>query len=322
MPLFIRKPLEGLLPLMPLPLRDDQEIDFDGIRRNVALLADAGIQGFIVFGSMGQMQNVSEAEFDHVCDVAVSEGHARGLAVVVGCTSVSGREAIRRARHADDSGADGAMMAVPYGLTLTPDWVVAFYEEVASAVSGDLSIMVYNYPPLTGVNITPQMWSEHLLQIPSIRAIKESNTMLAHLDEVLLTIANKVNVFAGNDPAIWHASMLGAVGSTGIFCWAGLRTARRFVDMCRAGQQRDPWTMRAFRALQRASAAMRLADAPLISYEHGYLNAVVELGGGHAGAPRHPYRALPTGALARFLKAHDELRQLESELEPVAAGIA
>src|SRR3970040_1281509 len=104
MPEFARKPLVGLFPLIPLSLDVDEEIDFDGIRRSIALVAGSGAPGCIVFGSMGQMTSVSEREFDAVCDVAVEAGHEGGIAVVVGGTPSHQREAVRGAGDAKKRG--------------------------------------------------------------------------------------------------------------------------------------------------------------------------------------------------------------------------
>ena len=314
MPEFVRKPLEGLFPLIPLSLGEDQEIDPDGIRLSIDLVAAAGAPGCIVFGSMGQMTSVSEREFDAVCELAVEAGHRAGLAVVVGSTASYQREAIRRARAAERAGADGSMLAAPYALPVTAEWALRFFAEVAESLDGEMALMLYNYSPLTGMNLTAQMW-ESLLDIPNIKAIKESNTFLPHFDEILLTIADRINVFAGNDPAFFHASTLGAAGATGIFSWAGLRAGTRFVDECRRGNHDDPWVRRAFAALQHFSAAIRTPDMPsFVSHEHGYLNAIAGLSGARTGAPRKPYGPLPEAAMGRLAAAAAPLRALEAEL--------
>jgi dihydrodipicolinate synthase/N-acetylneuraminate lyase len=174
--------------------------------------------------------------------------------------------------------------------------------------------MLYNYSPLNGVNVTPRMW-ERLLDVENIKAIKESNTALPHFDEVLLTIADRVNVFSGNDPAFYHASTLGAQGATGIFSWAGLKTGTRFIEECRQGNQSDPWVRKAFMALQHLSAAIRRPDMPsMLSHEHGYLNAISELGGASPGSPRKPYRRIPEDAVLAVKAAAEELQALEAEL--------
>ncbi len=314
MPDFVRKPLEGLLPLIPLSLDGNEEIDLDGVRHSVGLVAASGAPGCIVFGSMGQMTNVSPREFDAVCETAVAAGHEGGLAVVVGSTATYQQEAIRRARFAEATGADGSMLAAPYALPVTPEWAVSFFTAVAGSLDGDMALMLYNYSPLNAVNISVSMW-EQLLEAPNIKAIKESNMALPHLDQVLLTIGDRVNVFTGNDPAFFHASRLGAVGATGIFCWAGMRTATRFIDECRKGNHADPWVRRAYEALQRLSASIRQPDMPLmLSYEYGYLKAISELGGARPGLPRKPYGPLPAAATERVRAAAATLVEMEADL--------
>ena len=314
MPEFIRKPLEGLFPLIPLSLHEDQEIDFEGVRRSIELVAASGAPGCIVFGSMGQMTSVTEKEFDAVCEMAVATGHAAGIAVVVGSTASYQREAIRRARVAERAGADGSMLAAPYALPVTSEWALRFFTEVAGSLDGEMALMLYNYSPLTGMNLTAQMW-ETLLDIPNIKAIKESNTLLPHFDEILITIADRINVFAGNDPAFFHASTLGAAGATGIFSWAALRAGTRFVDECRRGNHDDPWVRSVFAALQHFSAAIRRPDMPsMLSYEHGYLNAIAGLGGARTGVPRKPYGPLPDATMVELKAAAAALQDLEADL--------
>lgn len=314
MPEFTRRPLEGLFPLVPLSLDADEEIDLDGIRHSIRLLAAGGVPGCIVFGSMGQMTNVNEPEFNAVCDTAVEAAHEAGIAVVVGSTAAYQREAIRRARYAEQAGADGSMLAAPYALPVTPPWAMDFFVEVAESLDGDMALMLYNYGPLNGINITAEMW-ERLLEIDNIKSIKESNMALPHMDQVLLTITDRVNVFSGNDPGFFHSSMLGAVGATGIFSWAGLKTGNRFINECRQGNHNDPWVRSAFQALQGLSASIRRPDMPsMLSHEHGYLNAISSLGGARAGAPRKPYRPIPENAMAEVRKAAAAVQALEAQL--------
>ncbi len=313
MPDFVRTPLEGLLPLIPLSLDADEQIDLDGVRHSVGLVGASGAPGCIVFGSMGQMTNVSPREFDAVCETAVEAGHEAGIAVVVGSTATYQQEAIRRARYAEAAGADGSMLAAPYALPLTPEWAMNFFVDVAESLEGDMALMLYNYSPLNGVNISVSMW-ERLLEAPNIKAIKESNMALPHFDQVLLTIGDRVNVFTGNDPAFFHGSRLGAVGSTGIFCWAGMRTATRFIDECRKGNHADPWVRRAYEALQQLSASIRMPDMPLmLSYEYAYLKVIAELGGARPGLPRKPYGPLPEAAAERVRVAATALVEMEAE---------
>ncbi|HEX2154194.1 MAG TPA: dihydrodipicolinate synthase family protein [Acidimicrobiia bacterium] len=314
MPDFVRRPLEGLFPLIPLTLDRDDEIDLEEMRRAIKTVAGAAAPGCIVFGSMGQMTSVSEREFDAVCEAAVAAGSEAGIAVVVGSTASYQRESVRRARVAERAGADGSMLAAPYALPLPPEAVTDFFIEVAESLDGDMALMLYNYSPLNAVNVTADMWAR-LVEVDNIKAIKESNMALPHFDQVLLTVGDRINVFTGNDPAYFHGSILGAAGATGIFSWAGLRTGTRFIDECRRGNHDDPWVRQAFEALQGLSASIRRPGMPLmLSYEHGYLNALSGLGGVDAGTPRKPYRPLPQEAMAALREAARPLMEMEAEL--------
>lgn len=315
MPQFIRKPLKGLFPLLPLSIDSAGEIDEEAISHNIGILGASGVPGMIVFGSMGQMTNVSEKEFDRVTEITVSEGHKHDLAVVIGSTAPYQREAVRRARVAESAGADGSMLAAPFVLPLTRRQALNFFREVADSLDGEMALMLYNYSPLNGLNITPDMW-ERLLDEPNIKAIKESNFALPHFDQVLLDIADRVNVFTGNDPAFYHGSVMGALGATGIFCWGGLRTTNRFVDECIKGKQSDPWVRSVFEALQACSASIRTPDMPrMLTFEHGYLNAIVENAGGRTGSPRKPYGKLPSQAVERIRAATTVLQKIEASAE-------
>ena len=78
---FKRKALQGVFPLMPLPIKTNDEIDYDAIEWNIDWLEQRGVPGFIKFGCMGAFNAVNEAEFDKVCDVCVraARGKRRGL---------------------------------------------------------------------------------------------------------------------------------------------------------------------------------------------------------------------------------------------------
>lgn len=297
MPEFKRKPLEGIFCLMPLCLKDNQEIDYDAIAWNVDWLSEKGIHGFIQFGCMGQMYAVSESEFNEACDVAVRAAAKSDIAAVVSSTCTNTQEAVRRATYAENAGADGSMLALPYAFPTTRDWAIEFYQTVDRSLNGELAILLYNYPPLTGFNVTPGMWKEDLLKIKSIKAVKDSDMSIAHHDETLIAIGDKVNWFSCYDAPFWHDSMVGANGIVGIMSWVAPRVFVKWYEECRAGHQMDPWTLDVWKLTTNIFGAMMGPDMPpMLSYEGAYLNALVEIGGAKSGPPRKPYAALPASA--------------------------
>ncbi len=315
MPEFKRKPLEGIFCLMPLCLKENQDIDYDAIAWNVEWLKKRGIHGFIQFGCMGQMYAISEVEFNKVCDVAVNAAKQNNIVAVVSSTSTNTKEAVRRAVYAENAGADGSMLALPYAFPVTTEWAVEFYQTIDKALKGELSILLYNYPPLTGFNLTPTIWKEHLLKIKSIRAIKDSNMSIPHHDENIIAIADKINWFSCYDAPFWHDSMLGAKGIIGILSWVAPSVLLRWYEECRKGNWMESRTINVWKLATNIFGAMMGPSMPLmLSYEGSYLNALVEIGGAKAGPPRKPYGLLPKAAYQALKDLAKPLLDMEKKI--------
>lgn len=311
---FPRRPIEGIVALNPLPLDEAGEIDTAGIRSNVAWLADRGVHGFVQFASMGQMYAPSEAEFERVTDVAVEAAAANDVTCVVGAMGQTQREVVRRATYAEATGADGVMVALPYAFPVTVPWAVDFFEAVDSQVE-DVAIMVYNYPPLTDVNITPEVWRDSLLDLDNVLAIKESNFSVLHRDEVLFAVREELNFISPGDTLFWHDSMLDAEGFIGILTWVAPELFVEYYRQCQRGNHKDPWTLEVKRHLSNATGALAsLPETPMLPHEAGLLNALAEIGGGTAGPPREPYQPLTADAREALETAVQPLVEMDEEL--------
>jgi len=212
-PIFKRKEIKGITPLLPFSQTKNFEVDYEAIRECIRFLKDNKIHGFVAFGCMGQHFAPSEAEFNKVTDVCVDEANGE-ICSIIGSSAHNTDEAIRRLKYAEDAGADGSMLAPPYALTINREQCALHYQLCNDAIKGDIAIMAYNFPPLArGFNMTEKyMWEDHLLKMENIKALKESTS---NNDRLLFQIADKVNVLAGNEPAFWRISMLGGVGTIG-----------------------------------------------------------------------------------------------------------
>ncbi|MWG33427.1 dihydrodipicolinate synthase family protein [Halomarina oriensis] len=309
---FERKPLEGIHALSPLCLDENYDIDHDGIRSNVEWLEDQGVHSVIQFATMGQSMAPSEAEFDAVTDTVVDA--ADDIACVVGASAQNQQEAIRRATYAEAAGADGTMIELPYMIPLQQEWVGDFYRDVDDALNGDIGVIVYNYPPATGVDITPETWREELVDIPSVKAVKDSNYSTPHYDRIL-GLSDRINVISSYDCPFWHDSQLGGKGFIGILTWAAPQTMLRFYRECRDGNHHDDWTMRVNRTLAQVwGDVSSLPGRPIVSNSPAILHALAEVSGRPAGEVRPPYRRLDDEAQTALVEAVEPLREIERDL--------
>lgn len=304
---FIRKPLEGIFPLTPFALRPGtQDVDYDAIKNNIRLLKEKELPGFIAFGCMGQHHAPSEEEFNKVVDVSINAATGDQVCVI-GTTAPNTKEAIRRTQYAEDAGADGCMLALPYCFPVAPHQAIEHYRLVNDAIRGDLAIMVYNIPSVSRFNITANAWLD-LLKLENIKALKESNGDLMHRISVLQTIAGKVNVFSGTEAWFWFDSMLGAKGIVAQPSWAAPKAMLKFYAECMQGNWFESWTLK---VLKKLLSVFKLGvTVPMATYEHGILNAMVEIGGGKTGPVRQPYESIPESDVVSLKKQLQELAAL------------
>jgi 4-hydroxy-tetrahydrodipicolinate synthase len=308
---FHRKPLEGVFPLMPLPIKGNEEIDYDALEWNIDWLAQRGIPGFIKFGCMGAFNAVSEQEFRKVTDVCVKAAGEKELACVISCTQLNTLEVVRRLKYAEDAGADGGMVALPFAFQMLDPWTVEFWKTLDSSIRGDMALMVYNTVALArGYSISASLWEKDLLELKNIKALKDSDMRINNHDLTLLKVADKINWFSCGDSYFWHDAMWGAKGIVAQLAWVAPKATIKFYNACRKGNYFDPWVIDFQKALVIGFGAMSLAQdgmPPMNPYEHGYLNALAEIGGAKAGTPRKPYGSL----------SNEVRRKFENELQPL-----
>lgn len=303
-----RKELKGVFALVPLVIKEKQEIDYEGFSENIRFLASAKIHGFIALGCMGQCHAINDTEFERVVDAGVDVSNQ--IASVFGTTNPSTRECIRRAKYAEDAGADGVMIAPPYSLPLTYDECFDHYRIVNNSLD-DLQVMVYNYPYLArGLDMNYQFWKERLLTLNRIKALKEST--LSH-DKLILTIKDRINVFSGSENNFFHDSIIGAKGTVSEFALVAPRLVLEFYEACLRGEQRTERVLQIYEGILDCFYAVPggLEGGSFSTYEIGYLNATAEIGGHKSGPPRQPYQILPRDIRNRLETAIQHLKEME-----------
>lgn len=175
--------------------------------------------------------------------------------------------------------------------------------------------MVYNYPPLTGVNVSAAVWRDTLLDVESVRAVKDSNFSLPHHNEVLLATRDRLSYVSPGDAFFWHDSALGAEEFIGILYWVAPTVFRAFYEACVDGRQLDPWVLEVYEKTSSAlGTMMSLPDTPLLPHEPAVLNALAEIGGQYGGPPRAPYEPLSDEAYDALADAVRPLAEMEGEL--------
>jgi len=299
-----RKLLKGVFPLMPFVVNANQELDLDGLKSNIRNYEEAGFDGYVAFGCMGEFYAPSDEEFKKVVDTAVDA--TKKIACVFGTTFHNTAECINRTKYVEDAGGDGVMVGPPYLVPCTPEAALEHYRQVNDAT--DVQVMVYNNPGSFHFNMTPEFWDK-LMELDGIMAVKESNGEVLHRTRVVGRIARRINVFSGGENWLLADTL---VGGNSIVSVAGPGTPKGTLAFYKACMRRDleravPFHIK-FTELFRGITAQN---------EVAWLKACAELGGLKAGPPRAPYS--PLSADVRETVAA-ELRELTSMAQQETAA--
>jgi dihydrodipicolinate synthase/N-acetylneuraminate lyase len=274
------KPLRGVFPLMPFVLDEEQNLDVEGLKENIRIYEQAGVQGFVAFGCMGECYASSYEEFQRVVDTAMES--RRSIAAVFGVTYHNTRECVRRAQYAERQGADGIMVGPPYLIPCTDEAVVTHFREINDSLER-IQVMAYNNPFSFRVHMTRSTW-DRLMTLERIKALKESADDAMQRAHVISHISSRINVFSGTENWFLPDSLVGATGIIGVVAPGALRASLRFYEAC---MNRD-----LERAIPMHIEYNDLVTSCTVQNEVGWFKACAELGGVKAGRPRDPYAPL------------------------------
>jgi dihydrodipicolinate synthase/N-acetylneuraminate lyase len=205
----------GVFPAVTTKFTNDDRLDHAEMERCFALLMDAGCDGLIVAGSLGEGPMLSHDEKLEVLKIA--QAVAKGKPVLLTINEAATREGAALAKLAAKANADGLML-VPSPIYHTdPEETVTTLKAVAAA--GDLPVMIYSNRMAYRVDVTSAILTE-LASDKHFVAIKESSDDIRRTTDIINDFGTHYDLFTGVDNLAFEALTAGAIG------WvAGLVTA-------------------------------------------------------------------------------------------------
>lgn len=201
-------PWTGVYPAVTTKFTSKGDLDLETFIKCVRAQVDAGVEGIIIGGSLGESSTITHDERIEMLTATLQEfGHL--IPVLVNVAEGSTRQAIALAQHAEAHGAHGLMILPPMMYKPTDSEVVEFFEDVSRHVG--LPIMVYNNPVDYKVEVTADMF-EKLLKHETIQAVKESTRDLSNVTRLINRFGDRLKILTGVDTLAVEALMMGAHG--------------------------------------------------------------------------------------------------------------
>jgi len=163
----------GSIPALITPFNKG-EVDYDSFQKIIEWSIEQGSHGFVPCGTTGESPTLSHDEHKNVVDVCIKIVDKR-VPVIAGTGSNNTIEAIEFTKHAEESGADGALIVTPYYNKPTQEGLYLHYKKIAE--STNLPIIIYNIPGRSIVDMSIETMVE-LSKIKNIIGVKDATNDL------------------------------------------------------------------------------------------------------------------------------------------------
>jgi 4-hydroxy-tetrahydrodipicolinate synthase len=191
-----------------------------------------GTDGIVPCGTTGESATLTHDEHNQVIRLTI-EAVRRRVPVIAGTGSNATAEAIALTKHAQEAGADGALLITPYYNKPTQEGLFRHYKAIAEAV--ELPLVLYNIPGRTSVNMLPATVAR-LASIKNIVAIKEGSASLQQVSEIVQACGERITVLSGDGPLTLPMMAIGAKGVITVTANIVPRDMAAMVDAFTAGK--------------------------------------------------------------------------------------
>ncbi|MBS1508246.1 MAG: dihydrodipicolinate synthase family protein [Bacteroidetes bacterium] len=206
---------KGVFPALTTKFTSDDKLDFPLFEKNLKAQLDAGVDGIILGGTLGEASVLSNDEKFALVKFAAEKTNGK-VPVVMNIAEGSTREAVKLADEAQKHGAKGLMMLPPMRYKSDHRETVAYYKAVAN--STDLPIMVYNNPVDYKIEVTLDMFAE-LAENKNIQAVKESTRDISNVTRMINRFGDRFKILCGVDTLAMEELLMGADGwVAGLVC--------------------------------------------------------------------------------------------------------
>jgi 4-hydroxy-tetrahydrodipicolinate synthase len=158
----------GIWCAITTPFTSDLELDEAGLRHNMKRIADLKIQGVFCTGVMGEFWSLTKEERKRAVEIVVEEAHRRGVKVIAHTAHHSAHETVELTRHAEEVGADFAILMNPYYPPQREQTIYEWFQFIASRVNIGIWMFDAYY---AGYGLSPELIAR-IADIENICGIK------------------------------------------------------------------------------------------------------------------------------------------------------
>ncbi|RMF30565.1 MAG: dihydrodipicolinate synthase family protein [Bacteroidetes bacterium] len=270
---------KGVYPALTTKFTEALTLDIPLFLKNLQAQVEAGVDGVIIGGSLGEASTLKHEEKLELLRAA-KEAFGTRIPILVNVAERATADAVRVVQDAQEHGADGLMVLPPMQYKATDAEVVAWFRSIAEAT--DLPIMVYNNPVDYKIEVTVPMF-EQLLKLDNIQAVKESTRDVSNVTRLRNAFGERLRILCGVDTLALEELLLGADGwVAGLVC-AFPRETVAIYRLAQAGRIQE-----ALEIYRWFMPILELDISPQLVQNIKLAETLVGLGSEHVRPPRLP----------------------------------
>lgn len=274
------------MPALITPFGQRGEVDLKAHTRNLRVLAEAGIEGYLIGGSNGEGPYLEAGERGRL----IRAGRRRKAHFMAGIAAESTRVALAQLDEVTEAGADSVLVLTPTTVARNRDEaILRFYRTIADRST--IPVFVYSVPPVTAYSLPIELvW--RLSRHDNIVGMKDSSGDVVRLQSILDAAPSGFIVYSGASRAMTGAM---AVGCHGAITGSGNYVPDLVLRTLRAAKA-DPASARKYqKRLSSISAEVEAHGVPGVK-------AAARAAGLDPGYPREPLTRLSRGAETSIAK--------------------
>ena len=186
----------------------NNELDEETYIKLINFHLENGTNGLVPAGTTGESPTLSHSEHEKVIELCIKESKGK-IPVIAGTGSNSTDEAISLTKHAENAGADGALVVTPYYNKPTQEGLYQHYKAINDNTS--LPIIIYNIPGRCVIDMSVDTMSR-LFELKNIVGVKDATGDLNRLDQTIKKLGPEFIQLTGEDGLAIEFNKRGGVG--------------------------------------------------------------------------------------------------------------
>ena len=186
----------------------DNNLDEENYIKLINFHLENNTNGLVPAGTTGESPTLSHKEHKKVIELCVKEVKGK-ISVIAGTGSNSTEEAVALTKHAENAGADGALVVTPYYNKPTQEGLYQHYKAINDNTG--LPIIIYNIPSRCVVDMTVDTMAR-LFELKNIAGVKDATGDLNRLNQTIKKLGPEFIQLTGEDGLSFEFNQRGGVG--------------------------------------------------------------------------------------------------------------